>query len=314
MGETTQFQFEHLPVMPKEVFEDLALTSTSIAVDVTAGGGGHLALMAKAIGPNGRVIGLDRDLRAHQLDAAGGVAKEYAPYVKLFHAPFSELPDVLASEGIEQIDALLCDLGVSSPQLDDADRGFSFMRDGPLDMRMDSTSGLTAYQLIEQTSEEDLANIIFNYGEERLSRRIARSIKKRWPIPDSTLALANLIAGSVGGKRGRIHPATRTFQALRIAVNHELDELDSLLTSVFKLLAPKGRAVFISFHSLEDRRIKQAFKKAADKSSGKTPEWRILHKKPLQASDEEIEINPRARSAKLRTIEKLDSIGIKYAG
>lgn len=285
----------HLPVMPIEALRDLALKPGMIAVDTTAGCGGHLALIAQCVGPNGRVIALDQDPHAHQVDAAGGVAQTYTQ-VQLFHAPFSQIKQILGSQGIPQVDGILCDLGVSSPQLDDSARGFSFSKDGPLDMRMDTSAHLTAYGLIGQVSEVELANIIFEFGEERFSRRIARAIKQRWPLPNSTLALADLIA-SVCGRKGRIHPATRTFQALRIAVNRELDQLDLLLESLESILAPKGRAVFISFHSLEDRRVKQAFKKGTH--------WRILHKKPVLATEEEIKKNPRARSAKLRSVEML---------
>ena len=295
--------FQHISVMPKEVLDNLALFPGAIAIDVTAGGGGHLALMAEQIGAQGRLIGLDRDNRAHAPDAAGGVANKH-DNVELVHASFSGLRQVLEKAGISQVDALLCDLGVSSPQLDDSSRGFSFLRDGPLDMRMDTTAYPSVYELIQDTKEEDLANIIYQYGEERQSRRIARAIKRSWPLPNSTLALAEVVARACGGKRGKIHPATRTFQALRIAVNHELDELTDLLKMLPDILAPKGHAVFISFHSLEDRLIKQALKKGAMPNENYPPLWRLLQKRPLIASPEETAANPRSRSAKLRSIEK----------
>ena len=299
--------FKHISVMPKEVLDNLALFPGAVAIDVTAGGGGHLALMAEQIGAKGRLIGLDRDNRAHQQDAAGGIASKYAN-VELVRAPFSELADVLKKAGIAKVNALLCDLGVSSPQLDDSTRGFSFMRDGPLDMRMDTTAYPSVYELIRDTKEDDLANIIYQYGEERQSRRIARYIKKSWPLANSTLALAEVVARACGGKRGKIHPATRTFQALRIAVNHELDELTALLKMLPDILAPRGHAVFISFHSLEDRLIKQAFKKGSMPNENQPALWSRLQKRPLIASDEETKANPRSRSAKLRAIEKLDLI------
>ena len=299
--------FQHIPVMPKEVLDNLALFPGAIAVDVTAGGGGHLALMAEQIGATGRVIGLDRDHRAHAQDAAGGIASKY-DNVELVRASFSQLQGVLEKAGIAKIDALLCDLGVSSPQLDDSARGFSFMRDGPLDMRMDTEAYPSVYELIRDSKEDDLANIIYQYGEERQSRRIARYIKKSWPLANSTLALAEVVARACGGKRGKIHPATRTFQALRIAVNHELDELTALLKMLPDILAPRGHAVFISFHSLEDRLIKQAFKKGSMPNENQPALWSRLQKRPLIASDEETKANPRSRSAKLRAIEKLDLI------
>jgi 16S rRNA (cytosine1402-N4)-methyltransferase len=178
------------------------------------------------------------------------------------------------------------------------------MRDGPLDMRMSSNTGMTAYELIQMLSEKDLANVIFRFGEERYSRRIAKVIKEKWPIPDSTLALAELISRAVGRKE-RIHPATRTFQALRIAVNNELSELATLLNFLPQILAPNGRAAIISFHSLEDRLIKHAFRKAQALSKLKPKSYQVLTKKPVIADEEEIRANSRSRSAKLRGLEKV---------
>ena len=284
--------FVHVPVMPREVLEGLALRPGMAVADLTAGGGGHLRLIAEAVGPTGQVLGYDQDSRAHELDAAGGVAAEY-PWVKLTQARFSSIGSV------RQFDALLADLGVSSPQLDTPERGLSFMQDGPLDMRMDTHSGKTAYELIGELSEEQLANVIYQYGEERLSRRIARAIKWVKPLPDSTVALADIIKRSYRGPRTKIHPATRTFQALRIAVNHELDELEALLGSLKGLMKIGGRVAIISFHSLEDRQVKNFFRSHPET-------WRIITKKPLTASDEELSINPRSRSAKLRIAERIN--------
>lgn len=292
-------QFEHQPVLAKETLSLLNIEPGNVVVDTTSGGGGHLMLMARAALPNGVVVGLDRDPRALMPDAAGHVREHY-PEVRLVNARFSELPRVLSKLGISKIDRLLCDLGVSSPQLDTDARGFSFMRDGPLDMRMDASHGLSAYELIESLSEKELADVIFKYGEERFSRRIARVIKEQWPIADSTLALADVIAKAVG-RRERIHPATRTFQALRIAVNDELGELAALLNCIPNLLSPRGRAAIISFHSLEDRMIKHAFRSAAKLS----PSFRVLTKKPIIADEEEVKTNPRSRSAKLRGLERI---------
>jgi 16S rRNA (cytosine1402-N4)-methyltransferase len=293
----------HVPVLADEVMDLLRPSPGAVAVDVTAGAGGHLRLLAEAVGPTGRVIAIDRDERAHRDDAAGGVARELADRVTLVKARISDLEEVLREHDIEGVDALLADLGVSSMQLDDDERGFSFMRDGPLDMRMGE--GETAYELIARLREDELADVLFHYGEERKSRRVARGIKYAWPIEDSTLALASVIARSLGGRRGRIHPATKSFQALRIAVNRELDELDSLLDALGRVLRPGGRAAVISFHSLEDRKVKRCF---ADKGStaedGSPALWKVLTKRPLTASDEEVQRNPRARSAKLRAVER----------
>ncbi|MEI6789603.1 MAG: 16S rRNA (cytosine(1402)-N(4))-methyltransferase RsmH [Myxococcaceae bacterium] len=289
--------FEHLPIMPQEILLNLDIKPGSIVADITAGGGGHLRLLAQAVGPTGLVIALDKDSRAHELDAAGGVANEFKQ-VRLFKATFSELPQILADQKIKALDALLCDLGVSSPQLDTDERGFSFRHNGPIDMRMDQENGLTAYELIRETSETDLANLIYRYGEERQSRLIARAIKMQKNLPDSTLELASLIARVYKGPRGRIHPATRTFQALRIAVNQEIGELESLLASLDELIAPNGKAAFISFHSLEDRPIKHFFKQHPES-------WWVLHKKPITASELELSINKRAQSAKLRIAQRV---------
>ena len=233
-------------------------------------------------------------------DAAGGVAQEFKQ-IRLFRATFSELPQILADQKINALDALLCDLGVSSPQLDTDTRGFSFRHDGPLDMRMDQDSYPSAYELIKQTSETDLANLIYKYGEERQSRRIAKAIKAERNLADSTLALANIILRAYAGPRGKIHPATRTFQALRITVNQELFELESLLSHLDQLIKPNGRVAFISFHSLEDRPIKHYFKQHPES-------WRVIHKKPIIASESELAINKRAQSAKLRIAERREQI------
>ena len=290
--------FEHLPIMPHEILRNLAIQPGSVVADVTAGGGGHLRLLAKAVGPKGLVIALDKDSRAHEPDAAGGVAQEFKQ-VKLFKATFSELPRILAEQKIKGLDALLCDLGVSSPQLDTDTRGFSFRHDGPLDMRMDQNAYPSAYEFIKQTSETDLANLIYQYGEERQSRRIARAIKSEKNLPNSTLGLANIILKAYSGPRGKINPATRTFQALRIAVNQELQELESLLRHLETLIKPGGRVAFLSFHSLEDRPIKHYFKQHPES-------WRVLHKKPITASEQELSQNKRAQSAKLRIAEKIN--------
>lgn len=298
-----QRSYHHESVLFQESLAFLSIRPGAAIVDVTSGGGGHLRAIAQAVGPLGRVIGLDRDPRAHQPDAAGGVALAYPDVVHLHQQPFSSLKTVLEQEGITQIDGILCDLGVSSVQLDQEDRGFSFLRDGPLDMRMDTSQGEDVYALLSRASEKELADILYVYGEEWRSRRIARAIKQAWPLPNSTLALADVIAKSVG-RAGRIHPATKSFQALRIAVNAELEELKSLLALLPHILAPKGRAVIISFHSLEDRLVKLAFREGATRTMEHAPFWNILTKKPVMASEEEEKRNPRSRSAKLRAVER----------
>lgn len=294
-------QFEHQPVLAKETLTLLDIKPGHVVVDTTAGGGGHLRMIAEAASSTGTIVGIDRDQRALANDAAGHV-KLLFPHVQLINAEFSQLPDVLAKLGINRVDRLLCDLGVSSPQLDTDERGFSFLREGPLDMRMSSHHGESAYELMNRLSEKELADVIYQFAEERHSRRIARTIKENWPIPNSTLALADLIAARLGRKE-RIHPATRTFQALRIAVNDELGELRTLLNYLPNILNVNGRAAIISFHSLEDRLVKHAFRRAVKLSQANS--FHILTKKPIVATEEEIQNNVRARSAKLRGLEKL---------
>ena len=278
----------HLPVLPDASVRALGLVPGGVVVDCTAGGGGHLRLFAEAVGSTGRVIGVDRDERAFADDAAGGVAKQY-PQITLVRRPFSEVREALNDVGVDRVDAVFADLGVSSFQLDEGERGFSFRFDAPLDMRMDRRSGETAAELIARLEEEDLANLIYLYGEERLSRRIAKVLKRE--LPTTTDRLKDLVASCFNGPRGRIHPATKTFQALRIAVNGELDQLQTLLAALPNVLLTGGRAGLLTFHSLEDRLVKTAFLNAG---------YEVAGRKPIVADDDELELNPRARSAKLR--------------
>ncbi|HEY1099046.1 MAG TPA: 16S rRNA (cytosine(1402)-N(4))-methyltransferase RsmH [Myxococcota bacterium] len=278
----------HLPVLPGASIEALKLVPGSVVVDCTAGGGGHLRRFAAAVGDTGRVIGLDRDERAFADDAAGGVAKTHAN-VTLVRRPFSEIRQALDDLGIDRVDAVFADLGVSSFQLDEGERGFSFRFDAPLDMRMDRRDGETAAELIARLEEDDLANVIYRYGDERLSRRIAKVLKRE--LPTTTDRLKDLVASCFPGPRGRIHPATKTFQALRIAVNGELDQLETLIAALPNVLVVGGRAGFLTFHSLEDRLVKQAFL---------SPGFEATTRKPIVADDDELDVNPRARSAKLR--------------
>ncbi len=278
----------HTPVMPDACLRELAIAGGQVVCDCTAGGGGHLERFALAVGDAGRVIALDRDDRAFADDAAGGVARRF-PQVALVRAPFSALPATLAAHGIAHVDTVFADLGVSSFQLDEGARGFSFLQDAPLDMRMDRSRGETAAELIERLDDDALANILYLYGEERQSRRIARSLKRR--SPHTTGELKDAVIAAVGPARGRIHPATKTFQALRIQVNGELDELTALLGALPSVLRVGGRAGFLTFHSLEDRLVKRAFRQ---------PGFHPTTRKPIEADDDEVAANPRARSAKLR--------------
>jgi 16S rRNA (cytosine1402-N4)-methyltransferase len=283
----------HVPVLPTEVHAALAPAPGQVLVDATIGAGGHARLLAEQVAPNGRLIGLDQD--AAMLDIAR--PRLAGLPVTLVHANFDQLRAVLENLGVQAVDGVLADLGVCSDQLDDPARGLSFQQPGPLDMRLDPSVGEPAGALLRRLNERDLADLIYEYGEERLSRRIARRIveeRQRAPL-ETTEQLADLVRRCVPrrpkGPRG-IDPATRTFQALRIAVNDELGALDRFLAQLPRCLKPGGRAAVISFHSLEDRRVKHAFR---DRDT-----WTALTKKPVEAGAAEVEQNPRARSAKLR--------------
>jgi len=307
--------FSHQSVMPDEVLHWLKPQQGGVYLDGTLGGAGHSRLIlesAEAI----RLIGLDRDPAA--LQKAEQVLEPYAKQVSLHHATFDQAADVLAQLGIPAIDGMLLDLGVSSHQLDTAERGFSFRQDAPLDMRMNPLAGGTAADLVNQAEESELVRIFFEYGEERYSRRIVRAILKQRDLKaiERTDELAKLVRDAVpGGHRpSRIHPATRVFQALRIQVNDELGQVTRGVEAGISLLKPGGRFVVISFHSLEDRIVKRMFR---DKSKGcicppklpicqcqKTPEVKLLTRKGVKADPAEIEQNVRSRSAILRAVER----------
>lgn len=290
-------EFFHISVMYNEVMSFFKEAKNKVLADVTAGRGGHFAGLIYSVGPQGLVLALDRDERAHEKDAALGVHLKNPQNTKLYKQPFSNLPLVLAQENLK-LDGLICDLGVSSQQFNDPNRGFSLKNDGPIDMRMDQHSGISAYEWLKQTDEKTIADILYKYAQEKKSRQIASLIKKSWPIKNSTIALANLITKAINPKKySKIHPATRSFQAIRMAVNNEMSELESLLKSLPDILNPNAIVVFISFHSLEDGMIKRAFKELAKSN------FKILTKKPLCPTLEEISINKRARSAKLRAIQ-----------
>ena len=281
----------HVPVMAAEALEWLSPRPGQVIVDGTVGGGGHTRMIAELVGDDGLVIGLDRD--AGSLQAVR--TRLPAANVRLIHANFCDLPDVLQALEVPAVDGVLLDLGLSSDQLADDERGFSFDAAGPLDLRFDITAGRPAWQWIDQMRAEPLADLIYEFGEERFSRRIAREIvaaRRHEPIRTAA-QLAALVRRCVPrGRHERLDPATRTFQALRIAVNEELQSLTLALQRVPACLRPGGRLVAISFHSLEDRLVKHAFR--AD------PRWTVLTKKPIRPSDLEESQNPRSRSAKLR--------------
>ncbi len=288
--------FVHKAVMTDDVVGALMPRSGGVYLDATLGAGGHTRAILDAC--DSRVVALDRDGDA--ISAAAPLLEAYRGRLTVVHSNFGRAKEELALLGHARVDGLCADLGVSSPQLDDASRGMSFRREGPIDMRMDKTFGETAFDLIERLSDEGLADVLFKYADEHRSRRISRSIKRALADGDlrTTLDLRRAIVRAVGPVRvGGIDPATRTFQALRIAVNHELEELETLLAALPSLLASGGIAAILSFHSREDRLVKRAF---ADKSV-----WAPLWKKPRIASDEETALNPRGRSAKLRAARLL---------
>ena len=290
----------HQPVMVSEVVSLLAPERGGLFVDCTTGLGGHSAALLESGAE--RLIGLDRDERALRL-----AAERLSPFgnrVELVHSDYREIGSVLQARGVAGVAGILADLGVSSMQLDEEGRGFSFRRDEPLDMRMDRSQGPTAADLIAAADETDLANVIFQYGEERHSRRVARAIvhaRQREPI-QTTGALAEIVRRAVPA-RGyqRIDPATRTFQAIRIWVNRELDGLDVFLSDAARWLLAGARFAVITFHSLEDRVVKHTFRALAAAGDA----WRVLTRKPLIPGEPELALNPRARSAKLRAIERL---------
>jgi 16S rRNA (cytosine1402-N4)-methyltransferase len=302
MGERmTNSTERHVPVLFKEAIEFLRVRAGGTYVDCTLGLAGHAEGIARLLGPDGWLIGFDRDPEALSLAKVklARVSNELgsrAPRITLVGEAFSSIAGHVEARSV---DGLLADFGVSSLQFDEAHRGFSFQADGALDMRMDTRSGQTAAQVVNEASERELADLIYEYGEERRSRRIARAIVRSRPVA-TTGQLARIVASAGPAmKQERIHPATRTFQALRIFVNRELDEIRALLEAAPGLLKPSARLAVISFHSLEDRIAKDSLREGAQKGI-----WEILTRKPVTAGEEEMERNPRSRSAKLRAAEK----------
>ena len=305
----------HTPVLLREVVNQLQPRSGALYVDSTVGGGGHAEEILRASGPGGQLIGLDWDEEA--IAASRARLSEFGARVQLVRANYVELERVLMSLGVTTVNGVLFDLGVSSRQFDEPARGFSFQREGPLDMRMNRQLGATARDVLRTASLEVLAGIFRRYGEERRARAIAREIdreRQRQPI-ETTTQLAGIVERVLGPKRGTTHPATKVFQALRIAVNNELENLQRGLEVATRFLATGGRLAVISFHSLEDRIVKRFF---LDQSRGcvcpsdvpvcvchRQKVLRVITRKPVTAADEEVNENPRARSAKLRVAEKL---------
>jgi 16S rRNA (cytosine1402-N4)-methyltransferase len=310
----------HIPVMLRQSLDMLNVQPGKLYVDATAGAGGHLREIAKRTGDGGRVIGIDQDLNSVQT-LNETLQAEGFKNAKVVHSNFRDIKQVLGSLDIATVDGgILADLGVSSMQLDIPERGFSFMKEGPLDMRMDPTAAVDAEQLINKLPEKELADIIYRYGEERLSRQIARRIVEARPLKTTT-ELAAVVSRVVGPKRkqGRnrdeSHPATRTFQALRMAVNDELGSIEQFIDESISVMSPEARLVLITFHSLEDRLVKQNLRQAASPcicpprfpicTCNKKPTLKILTGKPLLPDEEEVLANPRSRSAKLRAGEKV---------
>lgn len=306
----------HVPVLLAETVARLVTEPGGWYVDGTAGAGGHASAILAAAGLDARLLALDRDAAA--LELARAALAPFGDRVVLERADFAGLAAVAARHGVRDVRGVLLDLGVSSMQLDRPERGFSFLRDGPLDMRMDVRQELTAAGLLRQLAPAALAEVLWRYGEEPMARRIAKAVAAalaRGEPLDTTAQLAALVAQAKGGRRGRVHPATQTFQALRIAVNGELAALEQALPAALELLAPGGRLAVISFHSLEDRMVKQfmaahegrmeSLAKGGARWSGRLPRARRVTRKAVGPADEEIARNPRARSAKLRVLERM---------
>jgi len=317
---TVNTEFRHYSVMLRETVDGLDIKPDGIYVDCTLGGGGHSEEILKrleALGGNGKLISIDRDPEA--IEAAGKRLARFGDRSMICKGNFSEAPSILDGLGIEKIDGVTADLGVSSRQLDESSRGFSYMHDAPHDMRMSKGEGMSAYDVVNSYSEDELKRIIYSYGEEKFSSRIASFIvreREKKPI-ETTFELSEIIKDAIPAKfrKDGPHPAKRTFQAIRIEVNGELDVIDKVINGLFPYLNSGGRMSFISFHSLEDRIIKHTFLSKTEGCTcpkdfpvcvcGKKPEAVIITKKPILPSEQELDENPRSRSAKLRILEKI---------
>ena len=309
-------EFYHVSVLLQECLDGLDIKPDGIYVDGTLGGAGHSSCIAARL-TTGRLIGIDRDPVA--LKAAGERLQPFADRVTLVHSNFSEVRQVLDDLGIEAVDGILLDLGVSSPQLDEAQRGFSYMLDAPLDMRMDGGAALSAHEVVNTWSQDELKRILYDYGEERYAPQIAAAICRRRAEKniETTLELADIIRAAMpaAALREKQHPAKRSFQAIRIAVNDELGAVETVMKDAVSCLNPGGRLAIITFHSLEDRIVKNGMVAASKGCTcppnfpvcvcGNKPKVKLITRKPITASEEELERNPRSRSAKLRVCEKL---------
>ena len=309
-------EFHHVSVLLQECIDGLNIRPDGIYVDGTLGGAGHSSQIAARL-TTGRLIGIDRDPVA--LKAAGERLKPFGDRVTLVHSNFCEIATVLRELGISGVDGILMDLGVSSPQLDDAERGFSYMADAPLDMRMNGEDTMTAKDVVNSWSYEELRRILYEYGEERYAPQIASAICRRREVSpiETTLELVDIIRSAMppAALREKQHPAKRSFQAIRIAVNDELGSVEKVMVDAIPCLNPGGRLAIITFHSLEDRIVKNGMANAAKGCTcppnfpvcvcGNKPKVKLISRKPIVASDEELEVNPRSRSAKLRVCEKL---------
>lgn len=304
----------HVPVLLNETMDLLVTNPDGVYIDGTLGRGGHAIEILKRLTPEGRLIGLDRDLEA--IEQTAEVLKPFGEQAKRIHGNFSDMKELCKQLGVTKADGVLLDLGVSSPQLDVAERGFSFGKDGPLDMRMDRSQGRSAADWVNEEDEQILADVIYRFGEERDSRRIARAIvqaRENQRI-ERTVELAEIVARAKGGRRGSTHPATKTFQALRMAVNAEPESLDKGLEAGLSMLREGGRMAVITFHSLEDRPVKEFFKRHTVKRESlqqggerlifEEPAVRLINKRPRTASKQELQDNLRSRSAKLRVAER----------
>lgn len=310
-------EFNHISVLLNETINGLNIKPDGVYVDGTLGGGGHSLEIVKRLNKGGHLYGIDRDEDA--IEAASDRLKEYSDRFTAVHGNFYNAADILESLGVDRIDGMILDLGVSSHQLDEAQRGFSYMQDAPLDMRMDRQSGYSAWNVVNEKTEKELNDIIFKYGEEKWAKRIAQFIvaeREKKPI-DTTGELVEIIKKAVpkGARRDGPHPAKRTFQAIRIEVNGELAILDSTVDNVVEKLNTGGRICVITFHSLEDRIIKNAMRRHENPCTcppefpvcvcGKKADGKVITRKPILPSEEELEQNPRARSAKLRIMQKI---------
>lgn len=309
-------EFHHVSVLLKECIENLNIKKDGIYVDGTMGGGGHSAAICQKL-TTGKLIAIDQDLHAHQ--AARETLKQYLEKVTFVHDNFVNIKSILQQLGIEKVDGILLDIGVSSHQLDESERGFSYQKDAPLDMRMDDTSTFSAYDVVNTYTEEQLYQIIWEYGEERWAKRIAKFVieqRKQKPI-QTTAELVECIKKAIpkGARKDGPHPAKRTFQAIRIEVNKELEVLQKVIADATEVLNTKGRLCIITFHSLEDRIVKNAFRLQQNPCicpkefpvcvCGKKQMANVITRKPILPSDEELEQNHRSRSAKLRVLERI---------